>query len=187
MGRSVEALAAIRRAQALDPLSLIISTAAGRILHFARAYADAIEQYGATLDLDANFPDAHMNLGMTYLEVGRAEEAIDELRRASDLSGRRSVMLSVIGYAYAVSGQESEAQRIIDELKPGAERGDVSAMLLVYPYAGLGESDRAFEWLERSLEERSGLDTNLKVEPMFDRLRGDPRFTTLMRRLRLAY
>lgn len=187
MGRSVEALAAIRRALALDPLSLIINAAAGRVLHFARAYADAIEQYGATLDLDADFPEAHMNLGETYIEVGRADEAIHELRRASDLSGRRLLMLSVLGYAYAVGGRESEARRAIDELKPAAERGDVSAMLMVYPYAGLGESDPAFEWLERSLEERSGLLIYLKVDPMFDRLRGDPRFTTLMRRLRLAY
>jgi len=96
-------------------------------------------------------------------------------------------MLSILGYAYAVSGREAEARRSIEELKPAAERGDVSAMLLVYPYAGLGESDRAFEWLERSLAERSGLLIYLKVDPMFDRLRGDSRFTTLMRRLRLAY
>lgn len=187
MGRSVEALAAIRRAQALDPLSLIISAAAGRVLHFARAYDEAIDQYRATLDLDADFPDAHMNLGMTYVEVGRAGEGIRELQRASDLSGRRSLMLSVLGYTYAVSGQDAEAQRCIDELQPAAERGDVSAMLMTYPYAGLGDADRAFEWLERALEERSGLLIYLKVEPMFDRLRGDPRFTTLMRRLRLAY
>ena len=187
MGRSVEALSAIRRALALDPLSLIINAAAGRILHFARAYAEAIERYVKTLELDADFPDAHMNLGMTYLEVGRTEEAILELKRASDLSGRRSLMLAVLGYAYAVSGQESEARRTIEELTPAAERGEISAMLLTYPYAGLGESDLAFEWLERALEERSGLLIYLKVEPMFDRLRGDPRFTTLMRRLRLAY
>jgi tetratricopeptide (TPR) repeat protein len=187
MGRSVEALAAIRRAQALDPLSLIINAAAGRILHFARAYTDAIEQYGATLDLDADFPDAHMNLGMTYLEVGRTEEAIRELKRASDLSGRRWLMLAVLGYAYAVSGLESEARRSIDELEQAAERGDVSPMLLTYPYAGLGESDLALRWLERSFEERSGLLIYLKVEPMFDRLRGNARFTALMRRLRLAY
>ena len=187
MGRSVEALSAIRRALALDPLSLIINAAAGRILHFARAYAEAIERYVKTLELDADFPDAHMNLGMSYLEVGRADEAVRELHRAADLSGRRWLMLALLGYAYAISGQEHEARRTIEELKPAAERGEVSPMLLTYPYAGLGESELALDWLERSFEEHSGLLIYLKVEPMFDRLRGDPRFTTLMRRLRLAY
>lgn len=187
MGRSGEALVEIRRALALDPLSLIINAAAGRILHFGRAYAEAIEQHVRTLELDAYFPDAHMNLGMSYLEVGRADEAIRELRRASDLSGRRVWMLSGLGYAYAVSGQEREAHRAINELRLAAERGEVSAMELAYPYAGLGETDLALDWLERALQERSGLDTYLKVEPMFDRLRSHPRFTTLMRRLQLTH
>jgi len=186
MGRSAEACASIRRALALDPLSLIINAAAGRLLHFSRAYAEAIEQYRATLRLDADFADAHMNLGLSYLEIGRQEDAIQEFQRASALSGRRALMQAVLGYAYAVVGMRPEAQRMLDELHPLVERRQASALYLVYPYIAIGDTDRAFEWLDRSYEERAGLLAYLKVEPMFDRLRGEPRFVDLMRRMQLT-
>jgi DNA-binding winged helix-turn-helix (wHTH) protein/tetratricopeptide (TPR) repeat protein/predicted Ser/Thr protein kinase len=187
MGRTAEARAAIQRARELDPLSLIINAATGRIMHFARAYHDAVRECEATLALDADFAEAHMNLGMSYLEIGRHEDAICELQRASELSGRRALMQAVLGYAYAIAGQEEEARRAVDDLRPQVERRDASAVLLAYPYAGLGEIGRALDALERGFTERAGLLIYLKVEPMFDRLRGEARFAALMRRMQLAY
>jgi serine/threonine protein kinase/TolB-like protein/Flp pilus assembly protein TadD len=187
MGRTADARAAIQRARELDPLSLIINAASGRILHFARAYNEAVKECQATLALDADFAEAHMNLGLSYLEIGRHEDAIRELQRASELSGRRALMLAVLGYAHAVSGHREDATRAIDELTPVVEQRDASAMLLAFPYTGLGETDRALDALERAFTERAGLLIYLKVEPMFDRLRGEARFASLMRRMKLAY
>jgi tetratricopeptide (TPR) repeat protein len=83
-------------AQALDPLSLIINAAAGRVLRFARAYDDAIAQYQSALEPDRDFPDAHMNLGLTYIEGGRREEAVRALQHAGELSGRRTLICAAI-------------------------------------------------------------------------------------------
>jgi serine/threonine-protein kinase len=186
MGRTEEAQAAIARAQGLDPLSLIVCAAAGRVWHFARAYEEAVVRYHAALELDPRFADARMNLGLTYVELGRHDEAILEFRRAAELSGRRSLLRALEGYAYGVNGQADDAQRAVEDLQPLVERGELSAILLAYPCIGLGDADRAFEWLDRAVAERAGLLIYLKVEPMFDRLRGDPRMTGLMRRLQLA-
>ena len=128
-----------------------------------------------------------MNLGLTYLEIGRHADAIEELQRASELSGRRALMESLLGYARGVAGQAEEARRAAGELRPLVDRGDISAALLAYPYIGAGDHGAALDALERAFTERAGLLVFLKVEPIFDSLRGEPRFAALMRRLQLAY
>ena len=186
MGRSTEALDAITRAQQLEPLSLIVNATLGRVLYLARRHDEAIDQYRRTLDLDADFADARVGLSLAYLQRSMYDDGVQEMQRAYDLPGRRPVVLAGLGYALAVAKRIEEAKQALAHLQEFHERGDVPAILLAYPYVGLGDHDRAFEWLEKGFEERAALLVTLKVDPVFDPLRGDPRFTDLIRRMRLA-
>jgi DNA-binding winged helix-turn-helix (wHTH) protein/tetratricopeptide (TPR) repeat protein len=186
MGRPTEALDAITRAQQLEPLSLMVNTAVGRILYLARRHDEAIDQYRRTLDLDADFADARVGLSLVYLQRSMYDDGVQEMQRAYDLPGRRPVVLAGLGYAFAVAKRIEEAQQALAHLQELHARGDVPASLLASPCVGLGDHDRAFEWLEKGFEERAALLVTLKVDPVFDPLRGDPRFTDLIRRMRLA-
>ena len=186
MGRLREAITKIKQAQELDPLSLIINSAAGRIFHFARQYDRAVGAYQKTLEMDSNYGEAHLNLGLTYEQKGMYEEAIAELNKAITLSGDRPIILAVLGHTYAMAGRRGEARDALDELKELSKRCYVSSLDIAIVYMGLSEKDRAFEWLQKAYEDRSGLLVFLKVEPLYDSLRPDPRFIDLARRIGLA-
>lgn len=184
MGRLDEAIAQITRAQELDPLSLIIATNVGRLLYVSRRYDQAIEQLQKTLEMDQGFPQTHICLGLVYQQEGRDKEALAEVQKAVDLSGRRPETLSTLGYVYAVS-RRREAAKILDELKDLSKRTYVSPDWIAIIYAGLGERDQAFVWLEKAYENHE-LPVDLKVDPKWDRLRSDTRFAELLRRVGLA-
>ena len=184
MGRASEAIASLQLAQELDPLSLIIGAALGRAFHFARQSERAREQYAKTLEMDAGFAEAHMNLGLVYAQRSMFAEAADELQRAMAIAGR-PVTQAILGYIYGLSGERKRAERTLDELDGLAREGSVPALYLVYPHIGLGQTERAFELLEKAYAERSGLLVYLKVEPIFDPLRSDARFEDLLRRMGL--
>jgi len=186
MGRHEEAIQQITRAQEIDPLSLSVGAAVGRVFHFARQYERAIEQFERTLEMDPNFAEGHFDLGLTYMQELRYEEAIAEFKCAIDLSGGRTLMRAILGRAYAMSGRTDEARAILRELTQLVERGQVSSFVLALIFIGLGENDLAFESLERAYAERFGLLVYLKSEPLFDALRPDSRFTDLMRRVGLT-
>jgi DNA-binding winged helix-turn-helix (wHTH) protein/tetratricopeptide (TPR) repeat protein len=186
MGRATEALDAITRAQQLEPLSLIVNTAVGRVLYLARRHDEAIEQYRRTLELDADFGDARVGLSLAYVQNSMYDAGVQEIQRAYDLPGRRPVLLASLGYAFAAAKRIEEAEQALAYLQELHERGNVPAILLAYPCVGLGDHDQAFEWLEKGFEEHAALLVTLKVDPVFDPLRGDPRFTDLIRRMRLA-
>lgn len=185
LGRIDEALAEIRRAQELDPLSLIVNTAVGRVFHFGRQYDAAIEQFRKTIEMDPTFVQVHFDLGMSYAQTGRFEEAIAEFRHALALAGGRTLMLAVLGNIYGSAGKPAEARQVFDELHSMASSGGAVAYHLGLVMVGLGERDQAFEWLRNACDERSGLLVYLKVEPMFDPLRSDARFLELVRRVGL--
>lgn len=185
LARHDDALAAIRRASELDPLSLIIGTAYGRTLHFARRYDEAITQFRHTLEMDPDFTQAHFDLAMAYTEVGRYDDAIREIEPHLERSGRRSVMLAVLGNTCARAGDVERARTIVAELTERVERGGASPVDAAYVLAGLGEIDQALDLLERGADTRVGVLVFLKVEPMLDPLRSHPRFTALLRRLDL--
>jgi serine/threonine-protein kinase len=186
MGRSNEAIAEIKRAQDLDPLSLNIKTIAGSHFYHARQYDQAIEQYLKTLEMDSNFAQAHFHLGIAFVQMARYEEGIAALKKANTLSTGNPHFVSALGHAYAVSGQRDEAMKILDRLKELAQQRYVSPHEMAILYAGLGEKEQAFVWLEKAYAERSWRLPNLKVEPRFDGLRSDPRFADLVRRVGLA-
>jgi serine/threonine protein kinase/tetratricopeptide (TPR) repeat protein len=183
LGRFEEAIAEERRGVELDPLSLINNRVFGQSFYFAREYDQAIEQYRKTLDLDPNFTSAHQALGMAYLQKSMYREGIAEIEKELMISANNTGALAELGYGYALEGRREEAQKVLDKLNELSKQKYVSAVSRAIIYAGLGDKDKAFEWLEKSYEERSiGA---IKVNPIYDPLRSDPRFADLLRRMNL--
>ena len=185
MGRLEEGIAEMNRARELDPLSLVVNTGLGRLLHFAREYDQAIEQYQKTLEMDPTFAQVHFDLGMAYLQKGMFEEATARFQKGVTLSGGLPAMVMALGYVHALRGKRAEAEQILDQLQEPSKQRQISPLYKAFIYAALGKKDQAFEELQRGYEDRSGLLVYLKVEPMFDSLRADPRFQNLLRRVGL--
>jgi tetratricopeptide (TPR) repeat protein len=183
MGRQQEAVSEAKRAQRLAPLSLNINVQVARMLYFAREYDEAIEQCRKTLEIEPNYGGAHLFLGRAYKQKGMYREALAEIERARDLLGGSAEVSSLIGYTYAVSGQRAEALKILQELQGQSKQRYVSPYHMAIVYAGLGEQDKAFSWLEKAYEDREGRMTLLKFVPEFDSLRSDPRYADLVRRV----
>jgi len=185
MGRLDEATAEIRRAQMFDPLSLIINTDVGLIFLIARLYDQAIQQCRNTLEIDPDFCVARFALGLAYEQKKMYEEAIAEFQQAITLSGGSTVLMAALGHAYGASGQKEEAQKVLGELRNLSKRRYVSPLSIATIYAGLEENDEVFKWLKKAYEERSvwSIHLHLKVDPRFDGVCSDPRFTALLRKM----
>jgi serine/threonine protein kinase/Tfp pilus assembly protein PilF len=185
LGRLDEAMLHLKRAQELDPLSLLIGSEVGAAFYYARQYDKAIEQLQKTIEMDPSFAPAHMRLANAYQAKGMYEEAIAEHKKgiALDKTSRRVAQL---GYTYATAGKRDEAQKILDELKDVSKQQYVSPFEFALIYVGLGDKDHAFAWLEKTFEERHDTLGYLKVDPRFDSFRSDPRFADLLRRMKLA-
>ncbi|HKG21654.1 MAG TPA: BTAD domain-containing putative transcriptional regulator [Blastocatellia bacterium] len=185
MGRCQESIMELKLAGELDPLSLIISADLGRAFYYARLYDQVMRQEARTLEMDASFWLSHINLGRSYTQEGRHAEAVEELRKASKLSAGNTEVLSFLGFAYAAAGERAAALKALGELVERSRRSHVPPYHFAILQAGLGEKDQALAWLERAFEKHSVDLFTLKVEPMFDGLRSDPRFQDLVRRLDL--
>jgi serine/threonine-protein kinase len=175
-----------KRAQELDPLSPIISHNAAEVYLVKNDLNSAVEQSKKTIELNPNFPSAHMYLGWAYLKQRRFVEATAEFERAVELSGRASFYLSDLGYCYAVTGRRAEALRILKELEEKYGRREAIGLNLAGVYAGLGDKDQAFAWLEKDYQQRSGLLPYITWYFSFEDLRSDPRYADLVRRMGLT-
>ncbi len=187
MGRLQEAIAEEKRAQELDPVSVIISFELGIVLYFAREYNQAIEQFRKTLELNPNFRQAQTYLAAAYGQKGMYEQAVAGFQKSLTLPGGTEwpPTRAGLGYAYGVSGRKDEARKVLNEMKQLARQKYVSAYDVALIYVGLEEKDLAFIWLEKVYEERSrGLST-IKADPRMDSLRSDPHFQDLLRRIGL--
>jgi len=184
MGRHQEAIAEAKLAQEVDPLSLRINAALGRTLFVARRYDEAIEQARKTLELESNFIKAHRQLGLSYEQKGMYPEAIAEFQKIGEISGGEGGVMA-LGHAYAVAGRRNDAMKVLDDLSERAKHQYVAAFSFAMIYTGLGEKDKAFEWLEKSFVEHDSNLIDLKIDPRFDTLRSDPRFTALLSRMKL--
>jgi len=184
-GRLDEAIAEIKHAQELDPLSLIINTVTGMVFYWARQYDLAIEEYRKTLEMDPNFELAHYLLGWVYGQKGMYNEAIAELKHAETFAGGAPKHVARLAQVYAAAGMENEARKILDELNELSKRRYVPPCFFAIICAGLGEQDLAFAWLDRACAERDSYLLDLKVDPVYDGLRSDPRFDPLVRRIGL--
>jgi serine/threonine-protein kinase len=186
VGRFDEGIEEMRRAQELDPLSLIIELNVGRSYYFARRYDQAIEHLQQLEQREPNFWYVRNILGQTYLAMGRINDAIAELERALALSPESERNMGVLGDAYARAGRKAEARRLAENLLALAHTRHFSPAYLAMIYMGLDEKAQAFAWLEKAYADRSDWILEMGVEPEFDLLRSDPRFRELMHRLRPA-
>jgi eukaryotic-like serine/threonine-protein kinase len=187
MGRPQEAIANYKRALEIDPLSPIINGALGKGFYDTRQYDQAIEQLQKTLELDRSLFMARAYLGYAYLQKSMNKEAMAELEKHMVISEGHPWAQVELGYAYAALGRTPEARRMVDKLNQFSKQKFVAADGMAKVYVGLGEKDKAFEWLEEGYERRSiGLGgVDLKVDPVWDPLRSDPRFQDILRRMNL--
>jgi serine/threonine-protein kinase len=184
MGRFDEAIAQLKRAQELDPLSLIINADLGNTYIQARQYDKAIQQLRNTIEMDQNFYFAQWLLGMAYEMKGSPRDATLAYQRASQLNDDPWV-LSLLAHVSVSSGQRGGALKLLNQLKQISKQRYVSAYGFAVVYAALNEKDQAFQWLEKSYENREPRITRLKVDPLLDNLRSDPRCSDLQRRMGL--
>jgi TolB-like protein/Flp pilus assembly protein TadD len=180
-GRFEESVVESKRALESDPVSLIINSSYGYRLYHARRYGEAEDQLMKALDLDPNFFIARMGLGEVYAQTGRYAESVAEFNKAAGIS--RIPALPSLGYVYAISGRGTEAHRVLAELHEAARWHYVSPVDIAEVYAGLGDKNQAFNWLEKAYQERTPMLLLLNVEAKFDSLRKDPRFDDLLRRI----
>ena len=185
MGRHAEAIAKMKKSQELDPLSLIINVAIGWAYYMARRYDEAIEQLLRTVELDPNYPVTYWILGLIYRKNGRYELAITAGEKGVNLSGGSPLMRAALAHTYGESGRAKEALQVLDDLKELAKRRYVASHFLAGIHIGLGENDRAIEYLEKSYEEHSHWLIYLHLDPSMDALRSNPRFQDLLRRIGL--
>jgi tetratricopeptide (TPR) repeat protein len=179
-GRFDESIREIEYAETLDPLSLIILTAHGRVLYFARKYDLAIEKYQQAISIEPNFLLAHVGLGYAYAQKSMVEAAHAEFQKAIDIGGRAPVLLGSLGFAEGLSGHRAEALKLLDELKEMSVRTYVQPAYPAAIHIGLDESGQAIKAIEEASLQKSDFIAFLGVEPAVDKLRSDPRFTRLL-------
>lgn len=184
-GRFSDSKPYLQRAIELDPLSIVKKVSLGNAFYFERDSATAIDIYQQSLNMDPNSGLAHWSLGNAFLQAGRVDDAIAEYEKAIPLSGDSPDEAASLAFAYAVAGRKEDARRIIVDLEKRAGRAYTPPALIAAVNGALGERDAAFEYLEQAFRQRDSLLVYLKVEPLFDPLRGDPRFANMVSRIGL--
>jgi serine/threonine-protein kinase len=185
MGRFDEGLGEMRQALELDPLSIVKITGEGEVHLFARQNNEAIAAFQKALEMDPNFGFAHWALGKAYMQQGMYDQAIAAFQKAIPLSGDSPDEPAMLARAYALLGKKAGARKILDDLKEQSKKRYVAPTVVASIHAALGEKDQAFVWLDKAYDEHDAILVQLKVEPIFDELRSDPRFTVLLKRVGL--
>lgn len=179
-----EAIAEAKRTEELEPLSFVASSHLGWIYYLSGQNDKAIEQCRKILELDPSSFPARRYLGLAYEAKGMYAEAIAEFQTGVKLSGS-PLMLALLGHAYAVAGKTAEAKQVLNDLQQLQDQRYVSPYTVAAIHAGLGDQEQAFKWLEKAVEERDIWLMNLKVDPVFARLRSQRQFTDILARIRL--
>ena len=185
LGRNAEALARMKKSLELDPLSLIINVAIGWAYYHARQYDEAVAQLLRTVELDPNYPMTYWILGLIYRDTARYDLAISAGEKGVNLSGGSPLMRAALAQTFAAAGAPEKAIEIADELNELAKQRYVAPHFFAGIYVGLGEHDRAIEYLEKSCAEHCHWLIYLHIDPSMDDLRNDPRFQDLLRRVGL--
>jgi TolB-like protein/DNA-binding winged helix-turn-helix (wHTH) protein/Flp pilus assembly protein TadD len=183
MGQNQEGIAELNRAQALDPLSLIIGADIADALCIAHAFDEAVQQSRKTLELDPRFAVGHYELGQALVQTHEIDEAIAEFHKAIEISGHSAVFDSNLAYAYAISGRRDEAIKIATDLEAQHALNSVAAANIALIHVGLGNYDTASSWLDKAHDAR--FNPSILLRPAFDPLRSNPRFRDLLHRIGL--
>jgi TolB-like protein/DNA-binding winged helix-turn-helix (wHTH) protein len=183
MGRFDDSLEQIKKARDLEPLSISINASLGWRLYLAREYDRSIAQLRDTLEMDPDYEWAHLTLGQAYEQKAQYDLALAELRRAVEISHSSPLMVSALAHAYALSGNHSEALKLLAELDVLSRKQYVSPFYVAIVYLGLGKNDVAMTWLQKAYADRSNGLVFFKVEPELDPIRSDPRFISLLTKL----
>jgi TolB-like protein/Flp pilus assembly protein TadD len=185
LGRLDEAIAECRRAVELDPLSVVIKDPMSIALLRAGRLEQAKEHLKKILNMEPNYSHAWWLLGQTYILESRYEEGISEIEKALDLSKNNALILSGLGWAYAISNRKSDAREIVDELKRRTINEYIRPYLFAKIYASLGEIDRAFEWLEKAYEEHDVSLSFMLSDETLVMLHSDQRYNRLVKKINL--
>jgi len=181
-GRKEQALAEAEKASELDPLSPVVDPNQAKILQEAGKYDKAIEQAKKTLDLEPDSAVTHAVLGVVYQDKRMYAEAITEYKRALQLGGPPGEVRGLLGYAYAVSGNRTDAEKIIAELKALWPRHTHAALDLAVVFSGLGDKENTLYWLEKAQEMHVSDLIGIRQDSHFVEVRSDPRFQALVQR-----
>jgi eukaryotic-like serine/threonine-protein kinase len=182
LGRFDEAISELKKAEQLDPLSLIIGSDMGQALNWAGRYTEAIEKLKHVMELDRNFFVTHWYLAEAYILKGNCSEAMAEAEIAKQLNDAPQTHVT-IGMVYACEGRNPDVLRVIDELKEMSRQRFVGPGYFAQLYALLGDKDQAFEWIQKAYETDTIVD--LKANPFLASLRSDPRYKEWLHRIRL--
>jgi TolB-like protein/Flp pilus assembly protein TadD len=185
MGRYDEARAEITKAQEADPLSLVIAENVVQNLLEKGDVESAINQCKRAMELDPQFWIIHLRLSAAYLESGQKEEALAEATKGAELVNRVTIALAILGYTQGVAGKREDALATAQELERRFAGGEGDGLAVGAVYMGLGDNDRAFEWLEKDVAAKRPSTVEIFLEPEFRSLRSDPRFRNLRRRMGL--
>jgi TolB-like protein/DNA-binding winged helix-turn-helix (wHTH) protein/tetratricopeptide (TPR) repeat protein len=183
-GRFDEAFAESERARQLDPLSLIIASDQGVLLYYSRRYDESIKQFRIVDEMEPKYTRAGMIIH-PYMEKGMYNEALECLNRGEQTHEKSGWYWGWRTYIYGRWGKEKEARQAMATLKKMNARQEMDAGIMLVANLGVGDKEQTFFWLEKAYAEHSNMVVSLKVEPMYDPLRGDPRFQAMLRRVRL--
>jgi TolB-like protein/DNA-binding winged helix-turn-helix (wHTH) protein/Tfp pilus assembly protein PilF len=183
MGQYDEAIGEMKKAENLDPLSLIINADLAELLVLAHSYDEAVEQSRKTIAMDPNFALAHYQLGQAYLQKKMNAEALAELQKALALSPSSPTFMANLARAYVASGERGEAEKLLGDLKKRSSPAASYAPEVAVIYAALGDNDQAMSWLQKGYDER--FNPGVLLRPGLDPLRSDARFREMVGRVGL--
>jgi tetratricopeptide (TPR) repeat protein len=186
MGRRKEAMDELNQARRLDPRSLPINTAFGTLSYYSRDYRDAVEHLRRALEIDKDFAPAHTNLGLAYEQQGNTQDAVLEFLRAKIAMRADQQKTSALKKAYAERGREAFWREYLSQLTGEAEDHYVPSTAIAAVQIRLGEQQKAFEALEKAFAEKDGGLVELKVEPVFEPLRPNTKFSEMLKRIGLG-
>jgi TolB-like protein/DNA-binding winged helix-turn-helix (wHTH) protein/Flp pilus assembly protein TadD len=181
MGRPDESLREAKRALELDPLSPFINNGLARQYYLSRQYDKAIAQCQRATEIDPAYLPSRILLGLIYDQTGKMAEAISELKQARDMAPALPMAHALLAYGYARAGNKAEAQKELDELTQMSHTRYVPTSYFALVAIASGDKDKAFALLQQSFQERSEQILYLRVEPLVDPIRGDPRLSALIR------